>query len=561
MKSLKIIISLFVKDFFFEKKDLKLLRINVFLNLLVAILELLGVGAIIFIVSDFFTQNNFFNYFLETENFSFTKNELIKFFLVMLIFKYFLQFFTYYFIFKNYKKIQNSFMNNLVSLFLNQKNSFYQKDSKTQFQNLFFNEIPSVFTTIYQSMVDLFNEVFLILLIIIFLTFFYGPVIIKISLFFLLILIIFLKLSSLLNNRLGYKKIQNTKKLFSNLKSIILNLDIIKIYLKQDYFKNLSKSNISKLLSATINNSMAGRFARVSIEFVIVFFACIYFLIAKNIETIQFALNTHTIVFFISCARLVPSLSRINIHFNKIHFILPAIKKITSYKNDLKNQKISKTFDDKKHIEFNQSIQINNLNLAYGQNTIFKDRNFEFEKNKKTLILGPSGSGKTSLISFILGLNSENMTGEILVDNVKVDNNSKNWLKLFGYIPQEIFLLNTSIAENIAFGEVKDIDYSRVVKILRIMNLDNLVSSNNTVIDYKIEEGGENLSGGEKQRIAIARALYFNKEIIVMDEPTSALDRKNSEKIMSDILKLKKTFIVISHDYSLQTSFDKVVKL
>ena len=74
MKSLRIIISLFIKDFFFEKKDLKLLRINVFLNLLVAILELLGVGAIIFIVSDFFTQNNFFNYFLETENFSFTKN-------------------------------------------------------------------------------------------------------------------------------------------------------------------------------------------------------------------------------------------------------------------------------------------------------------------------------------------------------------------------------------------------------------------------------------------------------------------------------------------------------
>ncbi|ECK1948490.1 ATP-binding cassette domain-containing protein, partial [Campylobacter lari] len=213
-------------------------------------------------------------------------------------------------------------------------------------------------------------------------------------------------------------------------------------------------------------------------------------------------------------------------------------------------------------IEFKEKIVLKNLFFAYkGKKNLFKNLNFELKKNEKIAFIGKSGSGKSTLVDLIIGLLKPS-DGAIFVDGIKLDeSNIKSFRSKIGYIPQQIYLFNDSIAKNISFGE--EVDETLLHKVIKQANLESFVNSLEDGVHTKVGDSGSFLSGGQRQRIAIARALYQQPEILVLDEATSALDQESEAKIMEEIYKISKdkTLIIIAHRLSTIQGCDRVFEV
>ncbi len=190
-----------------------------------------------------------------------------------------------------------------------------------------------------------------------------------------------------------------------------------------------------------------------------------------------------------------------------------------------------------------------------------KDVSINITKGSKVGIVGPSGSGKSTIIDIICGLKKAKKNC-IKVDGKCIFDNINEWQKNIGYIPQDIVILNQSIKENILFGS-SDKEYSnkKILDILKKVSLNEFIKKLPGGLSHVIKQDGKNISGGEKQRIAIARSLIKNPEIIVLDEATSGLDTFTEEKIYQTIKKLKKTVIVVSHRINSLHFCDKIYHL
>jgi ABC-type multidrug transport system fused ATPase/permease subunit len=183
-----------------------------------------------------------------------------------------------------------------------------------------------------------------------------------------------------------------------------------------------------------------------------------------------------------------------------------------------------------------------------------KDLHIEIPPNKQVALVGATGSGKSTTVDLILGL-LQPEKGQITVDGTPINaSNVRSWQRAIGYVPQDIFLSDDTIAGNIAFGlPDKQIDHEAVVKAAKVANLHEFVV-NELPESYQthVGERGTRLSGGQKQRIGIARALYHDPDVIVMDEATSALDNTTERAIMEAVNNLagQKTIIMIAHRLS-----------
>lgn len=193
------------------------------------------------------------------------------------------------------------------------------------------------------------------------------------------------------------------------------------------------------------------------------------------------------------------------------------------------------------------------------------DINLAVRAGEKIGIVGSTGAGKTTLADVILGL-LEPVTGELRVDDRPITmNNMRAWQQTVGYVPQDIFLTDATISENIALGtEPKDIDQARVEKAARIARIDQFVRQElSEGYATKIGERGVRLSGGQRQRLGIARALYHDADLIVFDEATSALDNLTESEVMEaiDALPGDKTVLMIAHRLSTVKRCDRIVVL
>jgi HlyD family secretion protein len=176
-------------------------------------------------------------------------------------------------------------------------------------------------------------------------------------------------------------------------------------------------------------------------------------------------------------------------------------------------------------------------------------------------IVGPSGSGKSTIIDLLIGL-IEPQDGQLMIDNAPIDKtNKRSWQNSIGFVAQSIFLLEGSIAENVAFGIPKDeINLNQLNKAICLAHLDELVQSLDEGVNTKIGERGVKLSGGQRQRIGIARALYQDADVLVFDEATSALDGITEKIIMDAIYDFsgQKTMIIIAHRLKTVRKCDRI---
>ncbi len=200
---------------------------------------------------------------------------------------------------------------------------------------------------------------------------------------------------------------------------------------------------------------------------------------------------------------------------------------------------------------FNDSIEFKNVSFAYNDITVLKNINIKIEKGKKIAIVGQSGSGKSTLVDLIPRFYDVS-EGEILIDGINIKNYKlKDLRNLIGYVNQTPILFNDTIYNNIAFG-MQDVDYEKVIEAAKIANAHNFIIDTENQYQTNIGDGGCKLSGGEKQRISIARALLKNPPILILDEATSALDTE-SEKLVQEALEnlmKDRTAIIIAHRLS-----------
>jgi HlyD family secretion protein len=268
-------------------------------------------------------------------------------------------------------------------------------------------------------------------------------------------------------------------------------------------------------------------------------------------------------IYAIAGIKLLPALQQI---FGAITTIKGNLSAYKAIEEDLKNinTQVKKKIEANKQVwSKHNEICLKNITFNFTEKKFFTINNVSLTIKPKTSVgfVGKSGSGKSTLIDVIIGL-IKPQQGEITIDGIPLNKkNLRTWQNKIGIVPQAIFLLEGSIAENVAFGISHDlIDYQQVKKVLKLAYLEEWLSGLENGIHTKVGERGIQLSGGQRQRIAIARSLYYEPDVLIFDEATSALDRITEKTIMNSIddFSGKKTLIMISHRLTTVQKCDQI---
>lgn len=340
--------------------------------------------------------------------------------------------------------------------------------------------------------------------------------------------------------------------------------DILIDQTQNEYFKNFMEAEVPLRQANTKNQfyTNSPRFVMEAIGITIIAIMA-YMMTLKNQEAIIGAIPTLGLL-ALAAQRLLPLLQLIYGSWSTILSHSASVEKSLSLLNS-KSEYID--LIEKAHpMEFNQLLQLNNISFRYAANLpeIFNHANLSIPKGSRIGIVGETGCGKSTLMDLILGLLHPS-EGNILVDGKTLNSHNLNsWRLNVSHVPQSIFLADSTIYENIAFGTPKEnISYEKVKAAASKANISNLIESWPEQYNTVIGERGIRLSGGQKQRIGIARALYKGAKIIIFDEATSALDHDTESIVMESINSLDPdlTLIIIAHRTSTLSSCDKIYRI
>ena len=263
-------------------------------------------------------------------------------------------------------------------------------------------------------------------------------------------------------------------------------------------------------------------------------------------------------VYTLSAFRVVPLLNRLLGHMQRLKHSYPSLNKLI-----IENEQKTRPKKNKKNkMSFQRNIKLNVKNFSFidNKNILLKSVNLEIKKNSQIGIIGQSGSGKSTIIDIICGF-QRNKFSKLIVDgtNVLTSKLLENWQNSIGYVPQDIIIFNQSLRENILFGSDRNILNDKNLKsLIKRVDLEKFLKKTKNGLSQILTQDGQNISGGEKQRIGIARALINEPELIILDEATSGLDYETENNILKTIKKLKKTSIIVSHRLNALKNCDKI---
>lgn len=383
------------------------------------------------------------------------------------------------------------------------------------------------------------------------------------SVFIILVMVLQSKIFKKVIAQIAQKRlkvsVENNQKVQEN----IHNIKEIKILSAEDYFYKEYIVAQQKLTKLTCDNN----FYMLVPQYVIEIFVVLALLLLGGIVSLQNIYHTSWMIasyaiIVASIFRIAPALNRIQISLNSINTSRDFTKTMI-----LECKKINFEFVEEKSIvkfDFKDRIKLKDVSFAYKKSPVIKNLNLEIKKGEFVGIIGLSGAGKSTLADIIMGLLPID-NGEIFVDDVVLNQSNFNALrKLIGYVPQQINILDGSFKRNIGYGlPEEEIDDEKVINAIKKAQLYDLVQSFDEGINAKVIMGSDGLSQGQKQRLAIARILYRDSEILIFDEATSSLDIQTESEItrMLNLLKGEKTMIAIAHRLSTLKSCDRLIYL
>ena len=576
--------KLFIEIFnSFSNKEKKTFIFVLFFTIIVGFLETLSIGSLIPMVSilaeDNSTSNlhllnpilksisplNFFNTELSSNNqttlFFGALTLVFCILLIKTIFLQFTNFIKFNFIFLLKKNIsRNLFLFYLKTDYLNfakQNSSEYLRNISIEVSN--YINLVSIYYTVFFECLFLFGMILILLII--------NPFqIFLISFFIFSISLIFYYLMKKKIKIIGDQRFDSEAKKIKYLQQGFEGFREINIYKKHDEFISLFDLQ-SKI--ETRSNAIANFFRGVPRSLleltgflILIFIISFYFINELSTNTILLKVA----IMAVCIIRIIPIISSLIASFQQIKYYELSSKKILKELNILEKKNISNKIHDQQkriNIVLNNKLSLREINFKYPESKdyLFLNLNLEINKNSIVGIQGESGSGKSTLIDLILGFLEPN-SGKIYVDQLNVGKNVETWQKNLSFVPQKPFILDDTIKNNIIFGD-KDINQDLLENSVKNSGCLNFINNLDEKLNFRVGERGNKLSGGQIQRIAIARALYNNAQILIFDEFTSALDNETEEEILEQInrLKVNKTIIISSHKISTLKICDEVFSI
>ena len=382
------------------------------------------------------------------------------------------------------------------------------------------------------------------------------------SLLILFVSLIFYYSTKLKLSLYSKERVSFSRKFLKEMLETFNSIREIKTYKKENKFLNLNIFNLSKQINISIKTNIFKVIPKPIFEQSFVLLICI-FLIFLGFSNIALIDTLPTLSIFMAAAvKLIPSGNKILNQYQLIRYHKISLEILNS---ELKKHYLSDKLEKNKsrYLEDFEldSINIKNVEFSYKDRKIFENLNLEFNKGKIYGIIGPSGSGKTTLANLLLGLLKQN-NGEILVNNkYKLDEIKNNYQSL---LPQKIFMFDNTIKSNIAFDySTKNINEIKLEESITKSKLKEFIHNLDNNLDEVVGENAIKLSGGQAQRLAIARAIYHDAQLIIFDEPTSSLDKENEKEIFESISSLKnnKILIVISHSDEITKYIDHKITI
>ena len=536
------------------------LPIIFFLFLLSSIFEIFGLGLLgsfVILILDYNIKEFFlFKYFSNFIDSDLSKNNLIIFngllilliFILKAIFGVIMTFIVSKYVNLKIAEIRVF----LLSKFFNMDYQMYLSKHSSDFI-LSINGHVSRYGVVLQNLIRLTSDAIIFFVILFFLIFLNPIILLNLILVIFIILFIYYKLY--LNKLKIYGKNSNSehKKLIKYITEGIEGLKELKILNVANFFVNKAKISTSIMSNNEIKLTVISSAPRYLIELLLSIFV-----VSSTIVAITFNYNLETVIptlaiFTFASIRILPMIYQFVNSYSLIIFSSDGVEKLyEDYKLHSLNKTVKLTKDNKnKELKQFKNLVISNVSFRYNNTTklILNNINFKIIKGDSIGIVGKSGEGKTTFVDVILNL-LEIESGEIKYNGANIKNNIQEWRSLIAYLPQNVFLINDSITNNIALGQSnKKIDIEKIKEAIKDARLDDFVDSLPQGLNTFIGERGMRMSGGQKQRLALARAFYFDKEIIILDESTSSLDDVTENEILDKIkiIKNKKTLIVIAH--------------
>ena len=343
-----------------------------------------------------------------------------------------------------------------------------------------------------------------------------------------------------------------------------------KVLNREDYLTNLFTHQVGEVEKHSFFSYFLNQIPRLFLEFIAVFAVAIIAILFVIINLSNEQILPIISLLAVCAIRLIPAFNLIVSSLSARRFSMASLKLIS---REMINVPTGDNFRNKNLIEeknykksfFKDQIKFENVFFLHeNSNTkILQNISLEIRQGQKIGIIGKSGAGKSTLIDLILGL-IKPTKGKILIDDSNLDYNMRNWQKQIGYVPQDIYLLDDTIKNNIAFGLItNDINQEAILKSIELSRLKDYVSSLEKKENTVVGNMGIKVSGGQKQRIGIARALYHNPKILILDEATSSLDTINERKIMEEIYNIAEniTLIIVTHRHKSVSNCDKIYLL
>lgn len=447
----------------------------------------------------------------------------------------------------------------LYNLYLNQNyKNFIDKNSPDILRNI------QIETTVVMRSLDGFLNILselLLLVGIMVLLIFLAPapsiiILLMCSLFFLVYVKIFKKIIFVL----GKERFELDSSLINNINNPLGNYREILIYNIFSFFNKKLDYTLLRLNKNLRTINVMSQSLRVIIEqfgiIVILGLSFYFYYISGDFLSITALLGAYVYAFF----KILPSLNKITLNMQAIingkysvEYLCNEIKRL----EDLQKVNLISKINNREKF---RSLKIIDLSFRLDDKYILKNINLEINANDKIGIMGESGSGKTTLLNLIMGL-LEPSSGKIVLNDNNL--NLQNLKHHIGFVSQSNHIMNDTLKNNVTFGQCEnnDIDEKKFWDSIKKSGLEEFTNNLNNKENTIINENATNISGGESQRILIARALYFAVDVIILDEFTSALDVQTENKILEEINQIDKTIIIVSHKKNTIKNMKKIYQI
>ena len=526
---------------------------------IVALFEAISIGSLIPLIK-IVLDYQYIDTFKEIVNMEFVykiPNEKFSIFIIASVFLFFSIKYVFYIIFyfalhKFSFSLRYRLQKITFETYLNKDLKFY-KDNNTSFllRNLT-TEIDQ-FTVAISSYLIIISEVLVIFGLTLMVIFFQSTKAIIVLICLIFFTVICFKIIKNRSSNLGIERklnIGNQLKVINDAFGLIIDVILFK---KQNFFIDKFKSFAKKTNSSMFRHNFYKSLPRIIFEWV--FLAIIIFMLLYLIDNENFSESVANVTFLTAIIfKLIPSFNKIFVSYQDIRFSLPVLQEINK-KFFFKKDFLNKQKDENENLDFKfNNLKFKHVDFFYNKKDIvLEDLDFNLDKNKFIGIFGDSGGGKTTFVNLLLGLLNSNK-GEILINEQKIENVLDKFQRSISYVPQDIYLIDSDIKENVALKDEDELSFKNLEDIKLALrdaefNYEKKEITNDT-LSRKVGQKGINLSGGQLQRIGIARAFYRNSQILILDEATRSLDQSTEEEIIKTLLKKRNnlTIIMISHN-------------